>query len=303
MTTAPPGPTWAPRAPVARLLPALALLTALAGGCAPPGPPGGGDGEGPGHRAQRLGLTPEQEYELGVKAYKEILAKSRVVPSGPEVRQVERVGRRIAKAAENTDLQHEINLHLEGYRFDWEFRVLRDPQVNAFCLPGGKIGVYTGLLKLVGDNDDMLAAVLGHEVAHALAHHANERITREAMRQHAIEAAGGGVGNMDPGHRRLLLGILTGASQFETLRHDRQQESEADHIGVFLMAFAGYDPDAAVAFWERMEEASQGRGHPPEILSTHPSDARRIAQLRQWVRQAKAALAAYKAGRIQRPAR
>jgi predicted Zn-dependent protease len=250
-----------------------------------------------------LGLTPEQEYNLGVNAYREILSKSEVVRQGPQVEQVERVGRRIARAAENKDLQREINLHLEGYRFDWEFHVLKDQQVNAFCLPGGKIGVFTGLLRLVGDNDAMLAAVLGHEVAHALAHHANERITRQAMHEHAIKAATGSMGGLDPEKHRLLMAILIGGSKTYELAYDRQQESEADHIGLFLMTFAGYDPDAAVAFWMKMSEAMHGRGRPPEILSDHPSDARRIEQMRQWVPLAKAAKKAYDEGRIARPGR
>jgi predicted Zn-dependent protease len=250
-------------------------------------------------------LTPQQEFELGDKAYREILSKYKdkddIVRHGPEVDQVERVGRRIARAAENKDLQREINLHLEGYRFDWEFNVLRDPQVNAFCLPGGKIGVFTGLLRLTADGDDMLAAVLGHEVAHALAHHANERITREALHEQAIKAATGAFGNIDPEKRRRLIGILMGGSRAYDLAYDRQQESEADHIGLFLMTFAGYDPDAAVRFWERMREASAGRSRPPEILSSHPSDARRIEQMRQWVPYAKAAKKAFDEGRVVRP--
>jgi predicted Zn-dependent protease len=276
----------------------LVALAALAAGCQPPSGEGQGRGEGPGHRTQWLDLSPEQEHALGVHAYRQILAKSRVVRGGPGVEQVQRVGRRIAQAAENKDLQREINLHLEGYRFDWEFNVLEDRQVNAFCLPGGKIGVFTGLLRLTAGNDDMLAAVLGHEVAHALAHHANERITREQMRRQALEVAVGGDGGMDPQRHNWLLEILTGTSE---LAYDRQEESEADHIGLFLMTFAGYDPDAAVAFWERMRRAAAGRSRLPEILSSHPSDEHRIAQMRQWVPLAKAAKKAYDEGRIARP--
>jgi predicted Zn-dependent protease len=283
------------RALIVRTLRTAVLLATLAAGCQPPG------GQGPGHRSQQLGLTPEQEFALGEKAYRQILAKADVVPSGPEVDQVVRVGRRIAHATENKDLQREINLNLEGYRFDWEFHVLRDRQVNAFCLPGGKVAVFTGLLHLTEGDDNMLATVLGHEVAHALAHHANERITRHAMQQHAVEAAGAGMGHMDPHKRGMLLAILTGSSQMSELAFDRQQETEADHIGLFLMTFAGYDPDAAVAFWERMEEAARGHGRPPEILSSHPSDHHRIAWMRVWVTQAKAAKQAYDQGRIARP--
>jgi predicted Zn-dependent protease len=226
------------------------------------------------------------------------LSKSHVVQSGPEVDQVLRVGRRIARATEIKPLEREINLRLEGYKFDWEFHVLKDPQINAFCLPGGKIGVFTGLFHLVGDNDAMLAAVLGHEVAHALAHHTNERITRAALQEQAIKAATGAMGSMDPEKRRALINILIGGTNAYDLRYDRQQESEADHIGVFLMTFAGYDPDAALAFWQRMQEAAAGRARPPEILSDHPSDARRIEQMRQWIPLAKAAKKAFDEGRV-----
>jgi metalloendopeptidase OMA1, mitochondrial len=286
-------------------LPALALVVALAGwGCQPPLPPGGGGGgggEGPGHRAQTLGLTPEQEYSLGEQAYKEILSKAQVLPQGaPEVRRVRRVGERIAKAAAIKPLQKEINLHLQGYRFDWEFNVLRDKQVNAFCLPGGKVGVFTGLLQLTGDNDDELATVLSHEVAHALAHHSNERITRENMRKRAVEAAAGSMGRMGENERRVLIGLLSGGTQLQSLAYDRKQESEADHIGVFLMTFAGYNPDEALRFWLKMEELSARRGHPPAILSTHPSDAKRIEQLREWIPRAKAGKKAFDEGRVAR---
>jgi predicted Zn-dependent protease len=284
-----------PRALTVRLL-GLTLLAALAAGCQRAGD---GQGEGPGHRTQWLGLTPEQEYALGQQAYREILSKSEVVRGGPQVEQVTRVGQRIARAAENKDLQREINLHLAGYRFDWEFHVLRDRQVNAFCLPGGKIGVYTGLLELTQGDDDMLATVLSHEVAHALAHHANERVTREQLRHQAIETGRGGRGEEDPQRHQSLLEILMGT--FQGLAFDRQQESEADHIGLFLMTFAGYDPRKAVAFWERMAEAGAGRSRPPEILSTHPSDAHRIAQMREWVPQALAAKKAFDEGRVARP--
>jgi predicted Zn-dependent protease len=264
------------------------LLVSLVCGCGP-----GGGGAGPGHRAQTLGLTPDQEVRLGEKAYEEVLSKSKVVRRGPEVEQVQRVGRRIAKAAEIPLLQKEINLNLRSYRFDWEFNVLRDDHVNAFCLPGGKVAVFTGLLELTGNDDDQLATVISHEVAHALAHHANERITREQKREHALRALNGALGRMDPHEREVLIGLLAGGTQLRSLAYDRQQESEADHIGLFLMTFAGYNPDAALRFWMRMSEVSARRGKPPAILSTHPSDAQRIEQMRRWVPQAKAAKKAF----------
>lgn len=282
---------------VAAVVLAAALSLAALGGCSPPG---GGGGEGPGHRVQHLVLTPEQEYSLGRQAYHEILAKSHVEQDGPDVRRVRKVGERIVRAAEIEPLQREVNYRIQGYRWAWEFNVLEDRQVNAFCLPGGFVAVFSGLLP-VAEDDDQLAVVLGHEIAHALAHHANERIAREQYEERALRAAGGVLGQMDHEHAGTLIKLLGGVSAVRGLAYNRQQESEADHIGIFLMTFAGYNPDEAVRFWERMEQATARGGHPPEILSDHPSDARRIANLRRWVPEAKAGKRAFDEGRIARP--
>lgn len=255
-----------------------------------------GGAEGPGRRAQALALSPNQEWSLGEQAYREVLAKSRVVPGGPEVERVREIGGRIVKAAAIEPLQREINLRVKGFRWEWEFNVLKDDQVNAFCLPGGKVAVFTGLLP-VAENDDQLATVISHEIAHALAHHASERIARQQKYQHALDALNGAMGSMDPAARRQLIGLLGAGAQTGVLAYDRRQESEADHIGLFLMTFAGYDPDQAVRFWERMSQKSAGR-RKPEILSDHPSDATRIAQIRQWTAHARAAQRAWKQGRI-----
>jgi predicted Zn-dependent protease len=258
---------WRPAAPLF-----VAVVAILAGpGCAPPEQ---GGGSGPGHRRQILGLTAEQEYELGQKAYRKILDEARqqdaLLPQNAQmVEHVRRVGERIVKAVEIEPLQREINLHLRGYRFDWQFNDIHSRQVNAFCLPGGRVVVYTGLMRIV-DNDDQLATVLAHEIAHALAHHANERITTE-----------------ESGRVNWLF----------RQAYDREQESEADHIGLFLMTFAGYDPDEALVFWQHMERLSRG-GQLPEILSNHPSNQRRIEQIRAWVPQAKAARKAFEQHRI-----
>jgi predicted Zn-dependent protease len=236
-----------------------------------------GQGQGPGHREQDLALSPQEELELGRKAYREVLGESRALPhDSKEVRRVTHVGERIAETVKVEPLMREINLHVRDYRFEWEFNVLEDRQVNAFCLPGGKVAVFTGLLHVVR-NDDQLAAVLGHEVAHALAHHASERLARQEREGRGLMAA------------------------LRERKYDREQESEADHIGVFLMTFAGYDPREAVAFWGRMKRLSDEQGHVPEILSDHPSDERRIRQLEEWVPKAEAAKKAYDEGRITPP--
>jgi len=265
-------------------------------------------GQGPGHRAQALALSPSQELNLGEQAYQEVLKKYKPLPAGSlEVRKVREIGERIAHAAENEPLQREINLHVKGYTFQWEFNVLQSNQVNAFCLPGGKVAVFTGLLPVVQTdgrlNDDMLATVMAHEIAHALAHHSSERIAREQKYQHAMDALNGAMGRMDPQQRKQLIGLLSAGAQVASLPYDRQQESEADHIGLFLMTFAGYDPSAAIVLWQHMAEMSAQHGHPPEILSDHPSDERRISQIKHWIPSALAALDAYKAGRIEGPNR
>jgi predicted Zn-dependent protease len=259
----------------------------LAPGCAQPLE----YGQGPGGRRQELGLTPEQEVALGRKAYQEILNKSQVEPKdSSNVRVVTRVGQRIADVAEhNIPLQREIHLRLKGYQFEWEFNVIRDRHINAFCLPGGKVAVYTGLLP-VTENEHQLATVMSHEIAHALAHHASERVARAQKQEQARRAMGGIVGPE-------LAGILAAGTQIGSLKYDRQQEAEADHIGIFLMTFAGFDPDQAVVFWRRMAQANQG-GHVPEILSDHPSDEARIKMMKQWVPLAKGGYQAYKEGRI-----
>ncbi|HTK77955.1 MAG TPA: M48 family metallopeptidase [Gemmataceae bacterium] len=234
---------------------------------------GAPNGQGPGHRPQRLLLNPRQELAVGRQAFQEIEGQLPEVSRGEGPRRVEVVGRRIADTTKIEPLMREINLHTRGFYYEWEFKLFQSSEVNAFCLPGGKVGVFTGMLPVVA-NDDQLAAVLAHEIAHALAHHTSERLARE-------QALGGGI-----------LAKLGG------LRYDREQESEADHIGVFLMTFAGYAPGEAVAFWERMAEASGRGGQLPEVLRTHPSDEHRVAQLRDWVPRALGAKRAYDEGRI-----
>jgi predicted Zn-dependent protease len=139
---------------------------------------------------------------------------------------------------------------------------------------------------------------LGHEIAHALAHHSSERLAREQMTDRALQVANGALGSLAPDVQKRLIGLLSAGAQIHSLSYDRRQESEADHIGIFLMTFAGYDPDQAVPFWQRMQELSAKHGRPPTILSDHPSDAQRIAQMKAWIPAAKAAKQAYDRGRV-----
>ncbi len=253
-------------------------------------------GQGPGHRAQSLALTPQQEIVLGQKAYQEVLGKSHVV-HGADASRINNIGERIVQAAQIRPLQREMNLRMDGYKWDWEYALLENKQVNAFCLPGGKVAVFTGLLP-VAENDDQLATVMSHEIAHALAHHASERIAREQMYERALQVVNGAMGSIDPADGRELVGLLGAGAAARSMAYNRQQESEADHIGLFLMTFAGYRPEEAVHFWERMQQASAGHMKPPEILSDHPSDGKRLAQLKQWVAHAQAAKSAWSEGKI-----
>src|SRR5437868_8274327 len=230
------------------------------------------NGEGPGHRPQPLALPPDKELELGREAYRSVLneARGRIVPADDaEARRCRHVAGRIVRAAGIEPLQREINLRLRGYHFEWALNVIESRQINAFCLPVGKIIVFTGILE-VTRGDDQLATMLSHAIAHALAHHASERVARE----HSGVA-----------------GLL------QRRAYDRAQESEADHIGLFLMTFAGYDPHAAIGFWELMSRRGSS-GQIPEILSDHPSDARRIRDLQSWIPRALAAKQAFDEGRI-----
>ncbi len=225
-------------------------------------------------RRSQLVLLPEsQEVALGTSAYRQILAREREVRDPRAVEIVRRVGERIAQAANRRD-----------YR--WEFRVIDDDSmINAFALPGGKVAVYTGLFPVAMDESG-LAAVLGHEVAHAIARHAGERMSQGLLLQLGAVGMQAAMGGADPVTRDLVLQALgLGAQVGVILPFSRAQESEADHIGLILMAKAGYDPEAALHLWERMEKA--GGKAPPEFLSTHPSYGTRQAQIRRWLPEAR----------------
>lgn len=213
-------------------------------------------------------ISSPEEINLGEAAYASVLKKSTLSHDTASAETVRRVGQRIAAAADRPD-------------YHWEFNLIEDNTPNAFCLPGGKVVVNTGILKYTRD-DNGLAVVIGHETAHALAHHGAERMSQQMMTQIAAEGAALVLGKGDPQTMKSIeqaFGI--GAEYGVLLPFSREHESEADHIGLYLMAEAGYDPREAVAFWNRMMKA--GGGKPPEFLSTHPSDQRRIRQIEKWL--------------------
>jgi metalloendopeptidase OMA1, mitochondrial len=223
------------------------------------------------HRSQLILVSPKQENELGVRAFKEVLAKSKVDASPSVTVPVNEVGRRLARVADRPD-------------YHWEFRVIDDPkQQNAFCLPGGKVAVYTGIFP-VAENTDGLAVVLGHEIGHAVARHGAERISQGLVAQAGGSLLGGLLGG-GPSTNAILTAYGLGAQLGVLLPFSRTQESEADHIGLLLMSRAGYDPRGALAFWQRMERAASGSS-PPEFLSTHPNTGTREQQIQAWLPEA-----------------
>jgi predicted Zn-dependent protease len=262
-----------------RLIPILVGLVIIGGllfkGCQ----------EGPFGRKQLTLMSPAQEYNLGVQAFQEVLRKSHVVSGGPVPAAVRHVGEQLAEAAEDPDLRKLFRVRSDA-RFGWDFKVVESNQVNAFCLPGGKVVVYTGILP-VCQTEGGLAAVMGHEIGHALARHGAERMAQQQLVQIGQVAAAISLSDMDLRKRVQVMAALGVVSQVGVLMpFSRNQESEADHIGLLLMARAGYDPVEAVEFWQRMER--QGGSGAPEFLSTHPSHGRRIQQLRGWLPEARA---------------
>lgn len=207
-----------------------------------------------------------------------------MIQSGPAVDVVKRLAADLTTACNRPDvLEH---LQIKKREFGWEERVVRSPEANAFCLPGGKIVVYTGIFPIAA-TDAGLAAVMGHEIGHALASHGAERMAQQQMVQIGQQAVVGAIGDMDVDQQRAILGVLGAGSQFGILLpFSRKHESEADHIGLILMAAAGYDPHHAITLWENM--AKHSKGQPLEFTSTHPSHETRIRDIEGWLDDANA---------------
>lgn len=218
-------------------------------------------------RTQLILVSPQEEATMGASAYREVLQKSRIERGARANALVEDVFRRLARAANRPE-------------FEWQFTVIDDPkQANAFALPGGKVAVYTGIFP-VAQTTTGLAVVLGHEIAHVLARHGAERMSQSMAAQAGAVAVAAATKS-----DAMMQAYGLGAQYGLLLPWGRTQESEADRIGLILMAEAGYDPREAVAFWKRMETSGDGR-QPPEFASTHPSHETREQQIEEWLPEA-----------------
>jgi len=247
----------------------------------------------------QLNIVPDYKIlAMSYKAYDDFLTKHKLCDDPSRVEMVKRVGNRIASAVEQFMYETGQSQRLRGY--DWEFNLICDKHMNAWCMPGGKVVVYSGILPVTRDETG-LAVVLGHEIAHAVSNHGAERISQEILYQLGGEALSILTGAYDPVTRRLLLqvyGLGTGLGIL--LPYSRIQEYEADHLGLIFMALAGYDPRAAVDFWQRMMAAGRNKPHPPEFLSTHPSDADRLARIKSLLPEA---MSFYARGRLRKERR
>jgi predicted Zn-dependent protease len=222
-------------------------------------------------RRHLVDISREQEAALGLQSYRQILRQSDIVDSGRAREQVISIGQRLAKVADDPG-------------FKWEFNLIRSNQVNAFCLPGGKVAVYTGLLP-VAKNTNGLAVVMGHEIAHAIARHGAERMAQQKLVQIGALATGVAISDMDPRAQRAVIGALgVGAQYGILLPFSREHESEADHIGLLYAAKACFDPQEAPKLWVRMSQ--MGGGRQAEFASTHPSHETRIKQLQALMPEA-----------------
>jgi predicted Zn-dependent protease len=239
---------------------------------------------GPFNRSRVVGMSPAEENQLGAQAFQQVLQESRsdIVPPGPALKAVQRIAQRIAAASAREDVADALGIRPR--EFEWEFRLVRSNQVNAFCLPGGKVVVYTGILP-VAENEAGLATVLGHEIGHALARHSAERMAQEKLVRLGQSAVASSLGDLSPAQQRQVMAVLgAGSNVGILLPFSRKHESEADHIGLILMAAAGYDPAEAPRFWERMSHV--GGSRQPEFMSTHPGPEHRLHDLQGWLNEA-----------------
>jgi predicted Zn-dependent protease len=237
-------------------------------------------------RKQLILVSESELQQMSTEQYQSFLSKNRVIPSAgsKDAEMVKRVGTRISRAITDFYTQQGKAELLSGYK--WEFNLVDDKSVNAWCMPGGKVVVYTGLLP-VAQNDTYLAVVMGHEIAHALAQHGNERMSQGLVQELGGVALSVAMANQPSATQELFMDAYgIGSTVGGVLPFSRKQELEADRYGLIFSAMAGYDPREAVPFWEKMSKVGGSENKPPEFLSTHPSDETRISKVREYANEA-----------------
>jgi len=234
-------------------------------------------------RSQLSLISSSEINALSFQQYDEFLKQNNLSRDVQNTNMVKRVGLKIKKSVENYFAQHNLSEELNGYA--WEFNLIESSEVNAWCMPGGKVVVYTGILP-VTQNETGLAVVMGHEIAHAIAQHGGERMSQGLLQQLGGATLSFALQNEPQTTQNIFMTAYgLGSTIGVILPFSRTQESEADRLGLIFMAMSGYDPNVALGFWTRMSQ-SNGGGSPPEFLSTHPSDQTRIANLKKYMPEA-----------------
>lgn len=219
-------------------------------------------------------VSDSQLSSMAISQYRETLSKAKVITNTTDARRVKNVGARIKNAAEN--YYRSIGRVNDLQSYNWEFNLIEDKQVNAWCMPGGKVAFYTGIMPICKDETGV-AVVMGHEVAHALAGHGNERVSQAMIAQLGGTVIGGSIKNS--AMASIFNQLYPMGAQVGLLAYGRKQELEADQMGLYLMGMAGYDPREAQAFWHRMESSTKSGNRPPQFLSTHPNPENRRADM------------------------
>ena len=235
-------------------------------------------------RKQNILVSDEQVLSLSNKEYSDYMKSAKLSTNSANTAMVKRVGQRLATAVEKYLNEH--GLQAETKEYSWEFNLVQDQSVNDFCMPGGKIVVYEGLLPVTKD-EASLAIVLGHEIAHAVAKHSAEQMSKQIKNQYGTEILGQvlNAAGVSSGTTQLAQIIAQKGLQFRSLKYSRDNESEADRMGLIFAAMAGYDPIVAVSFWQRMAQMT-GNSNQSDVFSDHPSDAKRIAAIKQELPEA-----------------
>jgi predicted Zn-dependent protease len=232
---------------------------------------------------RQLSLIPESEMiSLSLTQYGQFLKENKVSTDQAKTAMVRRVGEKIAKAVESYMAQAGLSENLKGYQ--WEFNLVESPEVNAWCMPGGKVVVYSGLLP-VAQNEEGLATVMGHEIAHAVARHGSERMSQQLIAQLGSTSLSAALADKPQATQQIAAAAFGLGTQVGVLLpFSRKQESEADHLGLIFMAMAGFNPQSSLAFWQRMGQ--QTKTSMPEFLSTHPVNSTRIRDLQKELPEA-----------------